>query len=279
MHALTISGHGQKACIQTKKSTQFIATKRKNVPLLVAGDEVEYDEKQGVIVKLLPRKNCLTRNNKPVAANLDFLLLVVAVSPKYQLDLIDRYLVIAQKFNIPIRIIVNKIDLAKNQDLVKLDFSIYEKLGYLVDYISLKSKYGISDLLKSSTDSVNLIVGQSGVGKSSLVNHIMPTLNLKTQGLTSTKSGKHTTSDTVLYQQDSLALIDSPGVREFNLDNLDKTDIALGFIEINALANACKFRNCQHINEPDCAVKTALDAGEISKSRYKSYCRLILGSA
>lgn len=276
--ALVISGYGKYSQIQTSNQTLYTATRRKNVALPVAGDKVEYqtsNNNEVIITALLPRKNTLSRLNKPVAANIDYLLLVVCLSPKYRLDLIDRYLIVANMLNIPIKILVNKIDLTNDLAPIKSDFQAFVEAGYDLNYFSLNNKQGTDLLLADLDNQTYLIVGQSGVGKSSLINFLMPDLDLKTQAISNNQEGKHTTSNTILYPLNNGAIIDSPGVREFELDDLTALDIQSGFVEIHALSQGCKFRNCIHINEPKCAVKIALEAGILSTRRYKSYAYLM----
>ena len=277
--ALVISSYGKKTQITIDQKTRVIVNRRRNVSLPVAGDVVEYqslNHQELVITDLVKRHNYLSRHHKPVAANIDYLLLVVALYPCYQLELIDRYLITAKQQGIAIKILVNKIDLKHDADQLKSDFQPFTDIGYCVHYLSLLEQLNTHWLLADMSGQTYLVVGQSGVGKSSLVNYLLPEHQLKTQALSNNQLGKHTTSNTILYPINHGAIIDSPGVRELDLNHLTKTDIMSGFREISALSSSCKFRNCTHINEPECCVKIAVKSNIINLRRYQSYCRLML---
>ncbi len=277
---LVITRYGQRLLVENNAGELVQCTARRNIDLSVAGDQVIFqttDNDQGVVTALLERDNILKRSNKLIAANIDELCLVVAIKPHYQFDLIDRYLIVAEKYNLPIRIIVNKIELSGNTKQLQNDFAMYEAIGYPVNYLSVKTETGIEALKAQLDNKTQLFLGQSGVGKSSLINALIPTLNLRVNEISSkSKLGKHTTTNTTLYHIPSGGdLIDSPGVREFHLDTLSSQDISNGFREFNAFVEQCKFRNCTHTNEPNCGIKNALKAGSIHPKRYASYLTLI----
>ena len=212
-----------------------------------------------------------------IATNIDQLWLVVATEPHYQFELIDRYLIMAENSNLPINIIVNKIELLDKLDQLSKDFSLYQNINYHVHFLSVKKQLNLDSLKNQLADKTNIFLGQSGVGKSSLINTLIPDLELRVNEVSSkTKRGKHTTTNTTIYHIPSGGdLIDSPGIREFQLDEFDAKQIVNGFREFKGLIGKCRFRNCQHINEPDCAVKVALDAGDIHPSRYENYLNLL----
>lgn len=275
--ALVISGYGQKTKIRLSNQKCYISAKRHHIPLLVSGDMVYYQvlaNDQYIITDLLARQNVLKHGQKPIAANLDYLLLVVAISPNYQLDLIDRYLVLAKMLGIRVQILLNKIDLSEDIAQIKRDFLAYIQLGYKVHYLSVLKKIGL-EFLPSLARKRCLLVGQSGVGKSSLINYISPKAHLKTKALNQKAHGRHTTSNTILYHTPFGELIDSPGLHQLNLKNLDKQTIMQGFVEIGQFSKNCKFRDCTHINEPDCAVKSAVKNGHVHPSRYQNYQQLL----
>ncbi|CAC9440121.1 Ribosome small subunit biogenesis RbfA-release protein RsgA [uncultured Gammaproteobacteria bacterium] len=277
---LVITRYGQHLLVESNSGNLVQCTARRNIDLSVAGDQVIFqttDNNKGIVTALLERDNSLKRSNKLIAANIDELCLVVAIEPHYQFDLIDRYLIVAENQNLPIRLIVNKIELSNNIKQVKSDFAMYEAIGYPVSYLSVRTQIGIAALQAQLNNKTQLFLGQSGVGKSSLINQLIPELNLRVNEIsTKSKLGKHTTTNTTLYHIPSGGdLIDSPGVREFHLDNLSDKEILSGFKEFKAFINQCKFRNCAHINEPNCAVKNALEAGNIHPKRYASYLTLI----
>ncbi|AYQ56528.1 Ribosome small subunit biogenesis RbfA-release protein RsgA [Bathymodiolus thermophilus thioautotrophic gill symbiont] len=277
---LVITRYGQRLLVESKAGDLIQCSARRHIDLSVAGDQVIFqmvDKNTGVVTALLARDNILERSHKLIAANIDELWLVVAIAPHYQFDLIDRYLVVAENSNLPIRIIVNKIELSNNIEQVKKDFAMYESIGYSVNYLSVKERIGTNTFKEQLNDKAHIFLGQSGVGKSSLINELIPDLNLRVNEISAkSKLGKHTTTNTTLYHIPSGGdLIDSPGVREFHLDNLSNKEILNGFKEFSPFIGQCKFRNCTHANEPSCAIKNALNANHIHPKRYHSYLNLI----
>jgi ribosome biogenesis GTPase len=277
---LVITRYGQHLLVESNSGNLVQCTARRNIDLSVAGEQVIFqatDNNKGIVTALFKRDNMLKRSNKLIATNIDELCLIVAIEPHYQFDLIDRYLIVAENQNLPIRLIVNKIELSSNIKQVKIDFAMYEAIGYPVSYLSVKAQTGIDTLKAQLNDKTQIFLGQSGVGKSSLINELIPELNLRVNQIsTKSKLGKHTTTNTTLYHIPSGGdLIDSPGVREFHLDNLSNKEILNGFKEFKPFINQCKFRNCAHINEPNCGVKNALETDDIHPKRYVSYLALI----
>ena len=277
---LVITRYGQRLLVESESGELVQCTARRNIDLSVAGDQVIFqmnDDSTGIVTALLERDNTLKRANKLIAANIDELWLVVAIEPHYQFDLIDRYLVVAENGNLPIKIVVNKIELSDNMEQVKTDFSMYESIGYKVSYLSVKEQINTAKFKQELNDKIHIFLGQSGVGKSSLINELMPDLNLRVNEISSkSKLGKHTTTNTTLYHIPSGGdLIDSPGVREFHLDNLTNKEILSGFKEFKPFIGECKFRNCAHINEPKCAIKNAVESGVIHQKRYETYLSLV----
>ncbi len=277
---LVITRYGQRLLVEAQSGELYQCTGRRNIELSVAGDQVIFqttDNNEGVVTALLPRDNFLTRSQKLIAANIDELWLVVAIEPHYQFELIDRYLVVAENAGLPINIVVNKIELSDDFDQVKHDFSLYESAGYSVHYLSVKAQTNVAEFKAQLKHKAHIFLGQSGVGKSSLINELIPDLNLRVNEIsTKSKLGKHTTTNTTLYHIPSGGdLIDSPGIREFQLDDLTDKEILSGFKEFKPFIGECKFRNCAHINEPKCAIKTAVEDGAINPKRYHSYLQLI----
>jgi len=275
-----ITRYGQRQLVESSSGELFQCTGRQNIGLSVAGDEVIFqpaDDTEGIVTAILPRANKLSQKNKLIAVNIDQLWLVVSTEPHYQFELIDRYLIMAENTNLPINIIVNKIELLDELGQLKKDFSLYQDINYQIHFISIKKQLNLGSLKNQLAKKTNIFLGQSGVGKSSLINTLVHDLELRVSEISSkSKLGKHTTTNTTIYHIPSGGdLIDSPGIREFQLDDFDAKEIVNGFREFKALAGKCRFRNCQHINEPDCAVKVALDAGEIHPSRYKNYINLL----
>jgi len=277
---LVITRYGQRLLVEAQSGELYQCTGRRNIELSVAGDQVIFqttDNNEAVVTALLPRDNFLTRSQKLIAANIDELWLVVAIEPHYQFELIDRYLVVAENAGLPINIVVNKIELSDDFDQVKHDFSLYESAGYSVHYLSVKAQTNVAEFKSQLKHKAHIFLGQSGVGKSSLINELIPDLNLRVNEIsTKSKLGKHTTTNTTLYHIPSGGdLIDSPGIREFQLGDLTDKEILSGFKEFKPFIGECKFRNCAHINEPKCAIKTAVEDGAINPKRYQSYLQLI----
>lgn len=256
---------------------------RANLPALVTGDKVIWragNQGLGVIVAQLPRKSELCRPDmqgklKPVAANIDQILIVFAPLPEPHANLIDRYLVAASHAGIKPILLLNKADLLENDATHKAKklLDIYKKLGYSILQVSAYSGSGMQELESVLKERVSVVVGQSGVGKSSLINRLLPEAQTAV-GALSELSGKgtHTTTTARLfYFPSGGSLIDSPGIREFGLAHVSLDDIEAGFIEFHAFLGRCRFRNCSHEHEPGCALLTAVADGEISPERLNSF--------
>ena len=272
--------YGQRQLVEAKNGEIFQCVSRQNIGFSVAGDEVLFQktkQDEAIVTAIYPRKTELQRKDKLIAANIDQLWLVVAMEPHYEFDLIDRYLIMAENSKLPIGIVINKIELSKNESQHSADFEHYRNLGYDVHFLSVKNGVNIDTFKEKLVDKSHIFLGQSGVGKSSLINALIPDLDLRVNEISiKSKLGKHTTTNTTIYHIPSGGdLIDSPGVREFQLDNLSEEEIVRGFREFKALSDHCHFRNCKHINEPNCAVKLALDNGEINNNRYESYLNIL----
>ena len=259
---------------------------------VAVGDEVLFvieDEVQeiGLIKKILPRRNYVVRQSPRkkhalhlIASNVDMALLIVTiVEPKLKLGFIDRFLLMTEPYNIPTTIVFNKADLYNEEDRAIFDVlkTIYSDIGYEVLLTSVVSEEGLIDLEKALKGKTTLLAGQSGVGKSSLVNKIAPQINLKTQEL-SYRSGKgqHTTTFAEMHFFDEGALIDSPGIKTLSFNYLEPRDVAHNFRELFEYSSDCKFGgSCMHRNEPKCAVKDAVEEGYISELRYNNYLHLL----
>jgi ribosome biogenesis GTPase len=264
---------------------------RRNVGRPYCGDEVlvdQADETSLVVERILPRRNYFVRTDERqrqhiIAANLDQVLIVIAPRPLPSRDLLERYLLAVHSLEIEPVIVVNKSELelseTDNSPGVEALKRIpeYRELGYTVIHTSCKAAPGIDALLPLLDHRTSILVGQSGVGKSSLVNRILPDLELQTGALSNaTGKGTHTTTSTRLYQlRGGGHLIDSPGVWEYGIWKLEDSELEKGFTEFNAWAGQCKFNNCQHDSEPGCAIKQAVEDGKIRSWRYQSYLRLL----
>ena len=275
-----ITRYGQRQLVEDENGKVFQSVSRQNIGFSVAGDRVLFQRTkndEAIVTAIYPRNNELKRQDKLIAANIDQLWLVVALEPHYEFELIDRYLIMAENLNLSIGIIVNKIELANNGNEFLDDFIDYQSLGYDVHFLSVKSNINIEIFKNQLISKSHIFLGQSGVGKSSLINSLIPDLKLRVNEISNkSKLGKHTTTNTTLYHIPTGGdLIDSPGVREFQLENLTETEIRNGFKEFKALSDECRFRDCKHISEPNCAVKDALEKGEININRYHSYLNIL----
>ena len=275
-----ITRYGQRQLVEDENGRVFQSVSRQNIGFSVAGDKILFQKTKhddAIVTAIYPRDNELKRQDKLIAANIDQLWLVVALEPHYEFELIDRYLIMAENSNLPIGIIVNKIELSSNKSKTENDFLNYQSLGYDVHFLSVKKQINLDFFKEQLINKSHIFLGQSGVGKSSLINSLIPDLQLRVNEISSkSKLGKHTTTNTTIYHIPSGGdLIDSPGVREFQLDSLTELEIKSGFKEFRALSDACRFRDCRHINEPNCAVKESLDQGKINPNRYQSYLNIL----
>ncbi|WP_148254570.1 small ribosomal subunit biogenesis GTPase RsgA [Aidingimonas lacisalsi] len=261
---------------------------RANLDGLVTGDHVVWraaDDDSGVVVARTERSNVLERPDargqlKPVAANIDQILIVFAVEPEPHPNLIDRYLVAAEATGIPPVLVLNKCDLLPGErgELAPL-LSRYAALGYPTIRATTAQSAGLDDLYRQLTDKTSVFVGQSGVGKSSLIDRMLPDTSLRIGALSGdARKGTHTTTTAQLYPLPTGGeLIDSPGIREFGLGHLDAQQVTEGFIEFRPFLGQCRFRDCRHQHEPGCALLAAVERGDIHPERFASY-RRILGS-
>ena len=277
---IVLTRYGQRQLVEDKNGRVFQSISRQNIGFSVAGDKVLFQKTKhddAIVTAIYPRDNELKRQDKLIAANIDQLWLVVAIEPHYEFELIDRYLIMAENSNLPIGIIVNKIELSSNKSKTENDFLHYKSIGYDVHFLSVKKQTNLDFFKEQLVNKSHIFLGQSGVGKSSLINSLIPDLQLRVNEISSkSKLGKHTTTNTTIYHIPSGGdLIDSPGVREFQLDSLTELEIKSGFKEFRALSDACRFRDCRHINEPHCAVKESLDQGKINPNRYQSYLNIL----
>ena len=257
---------------------------------LAVGDRVNYErdaDGNAVITQILPRRNYLIRRSTNlsrqahiIAANLDRAWIVVSLYfPQVKLPFLDRILVTCELYGIPATIVLSKVDMYREEDPEGLAYfrSVYEGAGFPVIETSVKSGEGIDAIREACRGRVNLFSGESGVGKSSLIKALDPTLDPKIGAISAAHlQGKHTTS---LYEMYPLAtggyVIDSPGIRGFGLVDVEKEEIARYFPEMLRAADGCRFTPCTHTHEPGCAVKAAVDAGLISPERYNSYLGML----
>ena len=257
---------------------------RPNLETLVAGDRVIWQaegKNQGVVVSLYPRSSVLAKPTsagtiKPVAANITQLIIVIAPKPEISWPLLDSYLVMAETLHLNAVILLNKTDLpceALKEQLL-LD---YGSLHYPILQTNKSLPDGLQQLTHILNHQISVFVGQSGVGKSSLIANILPhEQNITINAISElSELGRHTTSNSRYYHLPTGgALIDSPGVREFSLWHIDSTEIARGYTEFSPFLSQCKFRNCTHKDTPHCAIIKAKDEGLISERRYDNFIKL-----
>ncbi len=282
-----ITRYGAQVDIENTEHTVYRCLLRRNLPSPVCGDRVVWQagiNQTGVVVAVEPRQTLLERPDadnqiKPVAANINQILVVAAPPPALDIDLINSYLVAAEMTGIQPVLVFNKIDLLDKASLKKLKDRLkpYEDIGYTVIYASCKTSHGLNDLVKYLQGKTSILVGQSGVGKSSLIQELLPEEELRVGALSESSGlGRHTTTATRLYHFPAGGeLIDSPGVRSFRLGHVSKNQLTDGFIEFRPYLGQCKFSDCRHKVEPVCAVREAVDTGDISQERYDSYQRIL----
>ena len=252
--------------------------------------EIEPDLQTAVITHLHQRKNYIIRKSinlskqaQVIAANLDQACLVVTLaSPRTSLGFIDRFLVTAEAYAIPSILIFNKLDLfsEEGKEILAEYMAVYEKIGYPCYAVSALNGDNLDTIKALLTNKTSLFSGHSGVGKSSLINQILPGIELRTGVISDfSDSGKHTTTFAEMFELPfGGKLIDTPGIRELGVIDIEKEELGHFFPEMRQRLNTCKYHNCVHVNEPGCAVLLALENGEIEPSRYDSYMSIYLGN-
>ena len=259
---------------------------------IAVGDRVQIDLEEGeentvIITAIEERRNYINRvspankyQHHILASNLDQTLLFATLkNPRTSQGFIDRFLVIAEAYHIPAVIVFNKSDLYKKKEEAQFQElkSMYEKIGYRVLLTSMETGEGVEAVKAVLKDKVTLLSGHSGVGKSSFINSVFPQMKLKTQDVSGwSGKGLHTTTFAEMYDlPEGGKIIDTPGIREMGLVDISKQELSHYFPEMRALINQCQFNNCLHVNEPGCAVKTAVEEGTVHVERYISYCNIL----
>lgn len=279
-----IAYFGNSVAVETAAGQVFPCYLRRNQALPVVGDEVTFTQddakptEAGVIIGIEPRRSVLMRGGqmgkqKPIAANIDYLIIVMAPSPIFSASLVDRYIVAAEILKIKPIIVLNKEDLLTedNRSLAEKQLAPYRHIPYPVFLTSIYKAPTLETLANQIKDHTAVLVGPSGVGKSSIIN-ALGAQSIKVGEVTAKGGGKHTTTATRLYHLPGGGnLIDSPGVRDFSLWAVTKQEVLKGFREFNAHHAGCKFRDCIHVAEPGCAVQAAVQNGNIAPERYASY--------
>ena len=259
---------------------------------VTVGDKINYEmepnSENGVIFSIEPRKNYIIRKSSNlskqthiIASNIDQAILMVTIAfPSTSLGFIDRFLVTAEAYHIPTTIIFNKVDLCTNglEDVLQETIDLYhKKVGYAYLKTSVNDKIGLDEVKELLQNKTTLVAGHSGVGKSSLLNAIEPNLNLRTGIISKTSfNGQHTTTFAQMHPLSFGGfIIDTPGIREFGVVDLNNAELSHYFKEMKPFIGKCKFNNCQHIHEPQCTVLEALEAGKIPNERYQSYLSIM----
>jgi ribosome biogenesis GTPase len=282
LEGLVIAHLGQGIAVEYQDKIVLCQTLRR-LETVAVGDKVLWTQSapdQGRIESILPRRSLLarpSRNDKvrPVAANLDTIFVVFAVEPACDFLLMDQYLAICENCHINAALIMNKCDLPVS-DVIEQELQLYIKLGYPLYRVSAKSATGLDELKQVLKHQVSILTGQSGVGKSSITNALIPDKALKTNTVSAiTKHGRHTTTAATLYHlPDGGDLIDSPGVAIFGLAGLSEADLAYGYREFQPYINNCQFNDCRHLQDKGCAVRSAVENGDISMTRYQRFLKL-----
>ena len=289
--ARVISHHGRQLFAESESLERIKCKIRQNLGDIACGDYVLIQqaldatgEAQNVVVAVKERTNLLVKTGfagaiKPVAANIGQLVVVTALKPKPNPYLIDRYLTAAENLPAKALVIINKIDLIDHQTKRIVDdlTALYQNIGYDVISASMKQQTGLDEISDALSNTTSILVGLSGVGKSSIVKAILPKEEIKI-GETSqaTGEGKHTTTVSAFYHlKDNGIIIDSPGVRDFTPINKSIDEITYGFKDVRQFNGSCKFSNCSHRNEPGCAMKQAVADGELNEQRFNNYLRLV----
>lgn len=289
LSGLVIAPYGAKVDVEDKDGRIIRCTSRRKFGAVVCGDRVTWEmthDNQGVILAVFPRTTLLARpddigRDKPIAANISQIIIVITVkalaNENYYLfhNLIDRYIVAAEFLNITPTIVINKMDLLSEaeREQVNQDLKPYHDIGYQVIYTSTTLEHGMDALEQQLKDQTSIFVGESGVGKSSIIQVLLDGVSIRVGEVSaSSGKGKHTTTATTLFHLGCGGnLIDSPGIREFGLSKIENKELAFNFIEFRPHISFCKFNNCMHKSEPKCAVKAAVETGEINQQRYDNY--------
>jgi len=290
---LVITNFGKRLLIEDDNGVIHNCAVRQHLGKLVAGDRVTWqtdiEPNTGVVVSAEPRTQELSRpgfrgQKRMVAANIDWLGVVAPVEPGIHPDMIDRYLVAAHQLDLPVLILINKIDLIESDEQWEAIAELlipYDEMDIEILPVSAETNEGMDELREVLMNKNSVFVGPSGAGKSSLIKALIPDIEIKTNQLSeSTGLGKHTTTNSILYHLPEFEgqtgnIIDSPGVRQFSPAPCELHELEQAYPDFAPFLGQCKFSNCTHTNEPDCAIKHAVEAGDIHYTRFQSFQRLL----
>jgi ribosome biogenesis GTPase len=281
MDGRIIAAHGRQYVVELADATRLSCFPRGKKSEVACGDRVALQrtgDGQGVIEAIQPRSSLLYRSNevrqKLIAANVDQVVIVVACEPAFSDELVTRALLAAESEEIAPLIVLNKCDLVAKLPAARARLAPLARLGYPI--VELSARDHAEDLRPFLAGRTSVLVGQSGMGKSTLVNALIPAAQVRTREISQAlDSGKHTTTHATLYLLDEQSsLIDSPGLQEFGLGHLDRQEIEHAFREFRPFLGQCRFRDCRHDREPDCALIAAVAAGHIDAGRFALYQRI-----
>jgi len=290
---IVISRFGMHADVEAADGTQHRCNIRRTLRSLVTGDRVVWRPGvgthagvKGIVEAVHERTSVLNRPDiydgvKPIAANIDQIVIVSAILPELSLNMIDRYLVACETLEVEPLIVLNKIDLLDAEARKHVDgmMDIYRHIGYRVLEVSSQTREGMEAFEQALVDRITFFAGQSGVGKSSLLNALLPPSDkqiLVNQVSDVSGLGQHTTTAARLYHfQHGGDVIDSPGVREFGLWHLEPEQVTQAYVEFRDYLGGCKFRDCRHDTDPGCAIRGAMEKGDIAKERFENYHRIL----
>lgn len=281
-----ITRFGAELIIETATGELLRCTTRRKLDHISCGDNVQWERQahgNAAVTQLLARKNVLERPDfrgklRPVAANIDLLIVVTSWQPAPVWEMLDRYLIAARRLGADVLLVMNKADLRPTHSHAEAESCLaeYVQIGYSVAHVSAVTQTGMTDIFHAIQGRTAIVVGQSGVGKSSIAAQLLPDADIRVGTIAETGEGRHTTTVATLYRlPQGGTLIDSPGVRDFGLTGLDFTTLQAGFPEFNPYLGECRFNNCTHNHEPGCAIKAAVQAGTLPARRFARYLSLL----
>jgi ribosome biogenesis GTPase len=282
LEGTVVAAHGRHYLVELSDGGALPCFTRGKKSELACGDRVSVVRSgaaQGVIDAVLPRRTLLLRSDafrqKLIAANVTRLVIVVATEPAFSEALVTRGLVAAESQGIGALIVLNKCDLADRLAAAEAALAPFSRLGYPI--LRLSARAGADALRSPLAGQAGVLVGQSGMGKSTLINALVPGAGARTREISrALAAGRHTTTHATLYRlAENSSLIDSPGLQEFGLHHLSPSDLEHGFREFRPLRGRCRFRDCRHDREPGCAIRAAVEAGDIVPSRYAAFRALL----